>query len=127
MARRCRQLVPLLRQRELGVRRGGPDAPALCQHQRSADQGSRPQIPLGPQQAAPGRPSRPQRSRPLMAKTVAERAAVLPVLGEVFREHGFEGASLSLIGERTGLGKGSLYLFFPGGKEEMATAVLAEI
>ena len=62
-----------------------------------------------------------------MAKTVAERADVLPVLGEVFREHGFEGASLSLIGERTGLGKGSLYHFFPGGKEEMAAAVLAEI
>jgi TetR/AcrR family transcriptional repressor of lmrAB and yxaGH operons len=58
---------------------------------------------------------------------VAERADVLPVLGEVFREHGFEGASLSLIGERTGLGKGSLYHFFPGGKEEMAAAVLAEI
>jgi AcrR family transcriptional regulator len=62
-----------------------------------------------------------------MAKTVAERADVLPVLGEVFREHGFEGASLSLIGERTGLGKGSLYHFFPDGKEEMAAAVLAEI
>jgi TetR/AcrR family transcriptional repressor of lmrAB and yxaGH operons len=62
-----------------------------------------------------------------MARTVAERADILPVLGEVFREHGFEGASLALIGERTGLGKGSLYHFFPGGKEEMAAAVLAEI
>ena len=29
VARRCRQLVPLLRQRELGVRRRGPDAAAL--------------------------------------------------------------------------------------------------
>lgn len=62
-----------------------------------------------------------------MPRTVAERADVLPVLGEVFREHGFEGASLSLIEKRTGLGKGSLYHFFPGGKEEMAQAVLAEI
>jgi len=52
---------------------------------------------------------------------------VLPALAEVFREHGFEGASLALIGARTGLGKGSLYHFFPGGKEEMAAAVLAEI
>jgi AcrR family transcriptional regulator len=60
-------------------------------------------------------------------RTVAERADVLPVLGEVFREHGFEGASLAIIGERTGLGKGSLYHFFPGGKEDMAEAVLAEI
>ena len=62
-----------------------------------------------------------------MPKIVNERADVLPALGEVFREHGFEGASLSVIGERTGLGKGSLYHFFPGGKEEMAAAVLAEI
>lgn len=62
-----------------------------------------------------------------MPKTVAERADILPVLDEVFREHGFEGASLSLISERTGLGKGSLYHFFPGGKEDMAAAVLAEI
>ncbi|HEY3145408.1 MAG TPA: TetR/AcrR family transcriptional regulator [Dongiaceae bacterium] len=62
-----------------------------------------------------------------MPKIVNERADVLPALGEVFREHGFEGASLSVIGERTGLGKGSLYHFFPGGKEEMAAAVLTEI
>jgi AcrR family transcriptional regulator len=60
-------------------------------------------------------------------RTIAERADALPALGEVFREHGFEGASLALIGKRTGLGKGSLYHFFPGGKEEMAGAVLAEI
>lgn len=62
-----------------------------------------------------------------MPRTVAERADVIPVLAEIFREHGFEGASLAIIGERTGLGKGSLYHFFPGGKEEMATVVLAEI
>ena len=62
-----------------------------------------------------------------MAKTVAERSDVVPRLAEVFREYGFEGASLAVIGERTGLGKGSLYHFFPGGKEEMAAAVLQEI
>jgi AcrR family transcriptional regulator len=62
-----------------------------------------------------------------MAKTVAERADVVPLLAEVFREYGFDGASLAVIGERTGLGKGSLYHFFPGGKEEMAAAVLKEI
>ena len=55
------------------------------------------------------------------------RGAILPQLAEVFREHGFEGASLSLISEKTGLGKGSLYHFFPGGKDEMATAVLDDI
>lgn len=62
-----------------------------------------------------------------MVKVVNERADVLAALGEVFREHGFEGASLSVIERRTGLGKGSLYHFFPGGKEEMAAAVLENI
>ncbi|MFG1462367.1 TetR/AcrR family transcriptional regulator [Xanthobacter sp. DSM 24535] len=62
-----------------------------------------------------------------MAKIVHEREDVLPALGEVFREHGFEGASLAIIQSRTGLGKGSLYHFFPGGKEEMANAVLAHV
>jgi AcrR family transcriptional regulator len=55
------------------------------------------------------------------------RAQIVPLIGEVFREHGFEGASLAAIGAATGLGKGSLYHFFPGGKEEMANAVLDEI
>ena len=62
-----------------------------------------------------------------MPRTVVERADVIPALAEVFRTHGFEGASLSLIGGATGLGKGSLYNFFPGGKEEMAQAVLEQI
>ncbi|MEH2475267.1 TetR/AcrR family transcriptional repressor of lmrAB and yxaGH operons [Nitrobacteraceae bacterium AZCC 2161] len=62
-----------------------------------------------------------------MKKTVSERADILPVLGEVFRAHGYEGATLALISEATGLGKGSLYHFFPGGKQQMASEVLAEI
>lgn len=62
-----------------------------------------------------------------MARLIHERADVLPALGEVFREHGFAGASLAIISARTGLGKGSLYHFFPGGKDEMAEAVLAHI
>src|ERR1700740_1658669 len=62
-----------------------------------------------------------------MAKIVSEGADYVPAMAEVFREHGFEGASIALISERTGLGKGSLYHFFPGGKEEMASAVLSEI
>jgi TetR/AcrR family transcriptional regulator, lmrAB and yxaGH operons repressor len=58
---------------------------------------------------------------------VSERADVVPALIEVFRHHGFQGASLAVIAAHTGLGKGSLYHFFPGGKDEMARAVLAEI
>lgn len=56
-----------------------------------------------------------------------ERADAVPALAEAFREHGFEGASLSVLSQATGLGKGSLYNFFPGGKEEMMEAVLADI
>lgn len=62
-----------------------------------------------------------------MAKMIAERRDVVPVLAEVFRAYGFEGASLARITEGTRLGKGSLYHFFPGGKEEMAAAVLSDI
>jgi AcrR family transcriptional regulator len=52
---------------------------------------------------------------------------MLPALAEVFREHGYAGASLALISQATGLGKGSLYHLFPGGKAEMAARVLEEI
>jgi TetR/AcrR family transcriptional regulator, lmrAB and yxaGH operons repressor len=62
-----------------------------------------------------------------VARTFHERADVIPLVAEIFRELGYEGATLSQITARTGLGKGSLYNFFPGGKEEMAAAVLAEI
>lgn len=62
-----------------------------------------------------------------MRRIAPERADLLAIVAEVFREHGYEGASLSLIGAATGLGKGSLYHFFPGGKEEMAKAVIAHI
>ena len=62
-----------------------------------------------------------------MRRIAPDRDSLLAILAEVFREHGYEGASLSLIGEATRLGKGSLYHFFPGGKEEMAAAVIAHI
>ena len=62
-----------------------------------------------------------------MTRLVNERNDVLAALREVFREYGYAGTSLALIGKRSGLGKGSLYHFFPGGKEEMAAAVLDDI
>jgi len=62
-----------------------------------------------------------------MVRLVAERSDAIAPLAEVFREHGYDGASLAVIGKATGLGKGSLYHFFPGGKEEMVQAVLGEI
>lgn len=62
-----------------------------------------------------------------MSRKPVDRADLPALLAEVFRKHGYEGASLALISEATGLGKGSLYNFFPGGKEEMAAAVLADV
>jgi TetR/AcrR family transcriptional repressor of lmrAB and yxaGH operons len=60
-------------------------------------------------------------------RALSDRASAVPALAEAFREHGFEGASLAVLSKATGLGKGSLYNFFPRGKEEMMEAVLAEI
>jgi AcrR family transcriptional regulator len=62
-----------------------------------------------------------------MTRTVFEKHDVVPLVAEVFRELGYEGASMSAITERTKLSKGSLYHFFPGGKEEMAAEILAHV
>lgn len=62
-----------------------------------------------------------------MARTYRERDDLIPALAEIFRRHGYEGASVGVIVKETGAGRGSLYHFFPGGKAEMADAVLADI
>jgi AcrR family transcriptional regulator len=49
---------------------------------------------------------------------------VLVQLAKVFRQYGYEGATLARLSQATGLGKASLYHHFPKGKEEMAAAVL---
>ena len=59
-------------------------------------------------------------------RSADQREDLLPQVAEVFRESGYDGTSISRITEKTGLGKGSLYHFFPGGKAEMAAAVLAD-
>src|ERR1700739_652256 len=60
-------------------------------------------------------------------------AAIVPYddvvsrLFEVFRDQGYAGASITQIAEATGLGRSSLYHYFPGGKEDMALAVLQHV
>lgn len=54
------------------------------------------------------------------------KESLLPALAETFRTHGYDGASLSALSSATGLQKASLYHHFPGGKQEMAEAVLDE-
>ncbi|QMU61131.1 MAG: TetR family transcriptional regulator [Gammaproteobacteria bacterium] len=62
-----------------------------------------------------------------MARDITEHHDVIPTLGEIFREFGFAGTSLAEITHRTGLGKGSLYHYFPNGKKEMAEVVLDNV
>ena len=54
-----------------------------------------------------------------MTRDGSKREAAIAALAEVFRERGYEGASLAALSEASGLGKASLYHFFPKGKEEM--------
>ena len=49
---------------------------------------------------------------------------IMNSLVKAFRSNGYEGTSLSELSKSTGLKKASLYHRFPGGKQEMASAVL---
>lgn len=62
-----------------------------------------------------------------MARTVLDRSDAVRALAGVFHKRGFEGGSLSVIQQETGLGRGSLYHFFPEGKTDMARAVLDQV
>ncbi len=53
-----------------------------------------------------------------------DRSEAVQKLVSVFRQYGYEGATLSRISEATGLGRASLYHHFSNGKQEMAQAVL---
>ncbi len=53
-----------------------------------------------------------------------ENKALLDGVMSVFRQKGFDGASLNDLAESSGLKKASLYYRFPNGKEELAINVL---
>lgn len=53
------------------------------------------------------------------------RDAYIPCLFRLFRQYGYDGATLAKMSEATGLGKASLYHHFPGGKDEMVEVVLS--
>lgn len=55
------------------------------------------------------------------------RDEVVVRLAAVFRDHGYQGASLARLSAATGLGRSSLYHHFPNGKEDMARAVLTGV
>lgn len=51
------------------------------------------------------------------------RDEIVAALFGLFRRQGYDGVSLADISEATGLGKSSLYHYFPNGKADMAEAV----
>ncbi len=53
------------------------------------------------------------------------RVRILVATNELFRRHGYNGTSLKLIADASGATIGSIYHFFPGGKEALAVAVIA--
>lgn len=57
-----------------------------------------------------------------MPEKISE-SELIQALSDVFRTHGYGGASMTLISQATGLKKSSLYHRFPDGKQQMATAV----
>lgn len=59
-----------------------------------------------------------------MPAALISKDQVLDSLTRVFRELGYGGATLSRLSQATGLVRASLYHYFPGGKADMATAVL---
>lgn len=59
-----------------------------------------------------------------MPAALASKDEIVDRLFTVFRDRGFDGASLADLSRATGLGKSSLYHYFPQGKEQMAEAVL---
>jgi TetR/AcrR family transcriptional repressor of lmrAB and yxaGH operons len=57
-------------------------------------------------------------------KASVEEETLMARLSAVFRDVGYEGATLTTLSEASGLKKASLYHRFPGGKEQMAREVL---
>ncbi len=60
-----------------------------------------------------------------MAHPKYSQDEIIEGLNEVFRQAGFEGASMESLAESAGLKKSSLYHRFPKGKVQMAEEVLA--
>ena len=52
------------------------------------------------------------------------RDRIIVATNELFRRHGYNGTSLSQISDAANAPIGSIYHFFPGGKEALAVAVV---
>ncbi|MEZ4230901.1 MAG: TetR/AcrR family transcriptional regulator [Polyangiaceae bacterium] len=61
-----------------------------------------------------------------MRKGDATRAQIVAAAAELLDTHGFHGTGINAVLERAGAPRGSLYFHFPGGKDEIATAAIAQ-
>ena len=62
-----------------------------------------------------------------MPAAVLSRDEVIFRILTVFRQFGYEGASLARLSAATGMGRSSLYHHFPNGKEDMANEAMAAV
>jgi TetR/AcrR family transcriptional regulator, lmrAB and yxaGH operons repressor len=62
-----------------------------------------------------------------MPPAVLSREEVATRILAVFRQYGYDGASLARLSQATGLGRSSLYHYFPNGKEDMAAAAMTAV
>jgi AcrR family transcriptional regulator len=62
-----------------------------------------------------------------MPPALLTRQEVVERLMQVVRRFGYDGASLAELSKATGLGKSSLYHYFPRGKDDMVRAVLEQL
>jgi len=62
-----------------------------------------------------------------MAHRIVSDDVFLATALDLFRTHGFEGVSLKRLADATGLEKASLYYRYPGGKDEIAMAIAADV
>ena len=58
---------------------------------------------------------------------IMRRNAMLHAAQEVISEKGYESATLEEIAHRAEFGKGTLYNYFPGGKEEILLAIFIDV
>ena len=58
---------------------------------------------------------------------LSRRQAMLDAALAVFAEKGYEGATIDQIADRAEFGKGTIYNYFPDGKEALFIALLAEL
>lgn len=62
-----------------------------------------------------------------MPAAKVDKKEAIARIAELFREHGYDGTSYAEIMEVSCWGKGSLYHYFPNGKEDIAKAALKHI